>query len=208
VHPNSGLYYYGFRFYEPNLQRWLNEDPIREAGGMNLFGFVGNNSINMVDLLGLKDYSEQETSDILNKARCEMDNTRWPWSLSKMADEHGSGAKYDYKVNAEFDTFVVNGRKLVSDQFGNFIAGYQGDNAGLFGYSGVRIAGWWFDYVESKARHIPFDWDADSVPDINAGRDLLRQQQYQERCRQHAIDQMQRDLIQQMNSRRNHVDLP
>jgi len=24
VHPNSGLYYYGFRFYDPTLQRWLN----------------------------------------------------------------------------------------------------------------------------------------------------------------------------------------
>jgi len=53
VHLNSGSYYYGYRFYEPNLQRWLNEDPIREAGGMNLFGFVGNNPLRAVDPLGL-----------------------------------------------------------------------------------------------------------------------------------------------------------
>jgi RHS repeat-associated protein len=26
--PNSGLYYYGFRFYEPGLQRWPNRDPL------------------------------------------------------------------------------------------------------------------------------------------------------------------------------------
>src|SRR5437667_6837405 len=32
-HANSGLYYYGFRFYDPNLQRWLNQDPILEGGG-------------------------------------------------------------------------------------------------------------------------------------------------------------------------------
>jgi RHS repeat-associated protein len=24
LHPNSGFYYYGYRFYDPNLQRWLN----------------------------------------------------------------------------------------------------------------------------------------------------------------------------------------
>jgi RHS repeat-associated protein len=30
--PNSGLYYYGYRFYDPNLQRWLNRDPIGEGG--------------------------------------------------------------------------------------------------------------------------------------------------------------------------------
>jgi RHS repeat-associated protein len=26
-HPKSGMYYYGFRFYDPTLQRWLNRDP-------------------------------------------------------------------------------------------------------------------------------------------------------------------------------------
>src|SRR5207249_6676056 len=27
-HPNSGLYYYGFRNYDPSLQRWVNQDPL------------------------------------------------------------------------------------------------------------------------------------------------------------------------------------
>jgi RHS repeat-associated protein len=54
IHPNSGLYYYGFRFYEPNLQRWLNRDPIGERGGVNLYGFVGNRTVDQVDLLGLQ----------------------------------------------------------------------------------------------------------------------------------------------------------
>ena len=31
-HPNSGLVYYLYRYYEPNLQRWVNGDPIGEAG--------------------------------------------------------------------------------------------------------------------------------------------------------------------------------
>jgi RHS repeat-associated protein len=29
---NAGLYYYGFRFYEPNLQRWPTRDPLGDAG--------------------------------------------------------------------------------------------------------------------------------------------------------------------------------
>ena len=52
VHPNSGLYYYGFRFYDPTLQRWLNRDPIFESGGINLYGFVGNNPMMFVDPYG------------------------------------------------------------------------------------------------------------------------------------------------------------
>jgi len=53
IEPKSGIYYYGYRYYEPNLQRWLNRDPIQESGGLNLYGFVGNGPINRVDPLGL-----------------------------------------------------------------------------------------------------------------------------------------------------------
>src|SRR5688572_23603605 len=44
-HSNSGLYYYGYRWYDPNLQRWLNRDPIFEEGGINLYSFVMNQPI-------------------------------------------------------------------------------------------------------------------------------------------------------------------
>ena len=56
--PNSGLYYYyyGYRFYEPILQRWLSWDPLGEFGSLNLYRFVGNNSINNFDPLGLRVY--------------------------------------------------------------------------------------------------------------------------------------------------------
>ena len=70
VDPNytdSGLYYYGYRFYDPNLQRWLNRDPLGEAGfeslrrktsvvtgdGPNLFAFLRNNPTVNVDPFGL-----------------------------------------------------------------------------------------------------------------------------------------------------------
>ncbi len=53
-HVNSGLYYFGFRYYDPNLQRWLSQDPIEELGGLNLYGFVGNEPINAVDPYGLE----------------------------------------------------------------------------------------------------------------------------------------------------------
>jgi hypothetical protein len=32
--------------------RWPSRDPIRERGGINLYGFVGNNPINAIDVLG------------------------------------------------------------------------------------------------------------------------------------------------------------
>jgi RHS repeat-associated protein len=53
-HPNSGLYYYGYRFYEPNLQRWINQDPIGERGGININTFCLSDAVNNIDPFGLE----------------------------------------------------------------------------------------------------------------------------------------------------------
>jgi RHS repeat-associated protein len=54
--PETGLSYYGYRHYSPSLGRWLSRDPLEEAGGMNLLGFVNNDPVNGVDPLGLAGY--------------------------------------------------------------------------------------------------------------------------------------------------------
>ena len=51
---DTGLYNYGYRYYHTNLGRWLSRDPIGEEGGLNLYGFVGNNGIMNLDVLGEK----------------------------------------------------------------------------------------------------------------------------------------------------------
>jgi len=49
----TGLLYYGYRYYNPSTGRWINRDPIEEDGGLNLYGFVGNSPLNYIDPLGL-----------------------------------------------------------------------------------------------------------------------------------------------------------
>ena len=64
---NSGLYYYLYRFFDPNLQRWPNRDPLGEFGfellrgrkpshktDPNLYEFVDNSPIQRIDARGLK----------------------------------------------------------------------------------------------------------------------------------------------------------
>lgn len=48
----SGLVYYGARFYSSALGRFINRDPIEEQGGLNLYGFCGNDGVNGIDYLG------------------------------------------------------------------------------------------------------------------------------------------------------------
>jgi RHS repeat-associated protein len=42
-----------YRAYDPVLGRWLSQDPIREAGGINLYGYVGGRVVDWSDPLGL-----------------------------------------------------------------------------------------------------------------------------------------------------------
>jgi RHS repeat-associated protein len=49
----TGLLYYGFRYYNPSTGRWPSRDPIGERGGVNLYGFVGSHPTTAVDPLGL-----------------------------------------------------------------------------------------------------------------------------------------------------------
>jgi RHS repeat-associated protein len=53
VEEESGLVYYGYRWYDPVTGRWPSRDPIEEGGGVNLYGMVGNGGVNVVDRLGL-----------------------------------------------------------------------------------------------------------------------------------------------------------
>ncbi|MGI6496909.1 MAG: RHS repeat-associated core domain-containing protein [Kiritimatiellia bacterium] len=51
----TGLYYYGYRFYAPELMRWLNRDPIEERGGVNVYAYCRNSPVILLDWLGLLD---------------------------------------------------------------------------------------------------------------------------------------------------------
>ena len=70
----SGYVYYGMRYYDPRNGRFINRDPMAERGGLNLYGFCGNDAINHTDYLGqswlsrfLK-FTRKATRDVLNVA--------------------------------------------------------------------------------------------------------------------------------------------
>jgi RHS repeat-associated protein len=49
----SGLYHFHFRQYDATVGVWTTPDPIGILGGINLYAYVQNNPVNLVDILGL-----------------------------------------------------------------------------------------------------------------------------------------------------------
>ncbi len=48
----TGVYFYRARYYHPNLSRFLSEDPIGFNGGLNLYRYVSDDPLNLIDPFG------------------------------------------------------------------------------------------------------------------------------------------------------------
>jgi RHS repeat-associated protein len=68
----------GYRYYNPELGRWVNRDPIGEQGGVNLFGFVRNRTTFRIDRLGLSELTPTSARALCNEIRQQTDDSpRW-----------------------------------------------------------------------------------------------------------------------------------
>jgi RHS repeat-associated protein len=55
----TGLRYHRARYYDPQVRRFISEDPIGLRGGINKYAYTGNNPVNAIDPTGLKAYVDQ-----------------------------------------------------------------------------------------------------------------------------------------------------
>ena len=93
----SDLLYYGYRYYDSSTGRWLSRDPIQEQGGMNLSGFVGNNSVSAYDVLGLW------LSDV------HMDRTKqWATQVGIDSTQSQNIGAADNGVDSEYSVYNFN----------------------------------------------------------------------------------------------------
>ena len=54
MHEPNGLYYMRARYYDPEVGRFISEDPSGLDAGVNLYAYADNNPINLIDPLGLE----------------------------------------------------------------------------------------------------------------------------------------------------------
>jgi RHS repeat-associated protein len=113
----TGFYYFVRRYYDPNLQRWPNRDPIQEAGGLNLYAYVGNNPISGVDPLGLWNIWNPATWGVSDGIGTSLGNSLNPF------DGSAGWSGFSLETSSEADAAFLDG----INPFGNPLA-----NAGLY----------------------------------------------------------------------------
>jgi RHS repeat-associated protein len=79
----TGLYYYGYRWYDPETGRWPSRDPIGEGIiiDFNLYAFAANRSSYRIDLLGLRtEVSFEKYWDSYHKKYPAMNDHQIRWA--------------------------------------------------------------------------------------------------------------------------------
>ncbi len=81
-------------YYQAEQGRWLNRDPIEERGGVNVYGFVGNDGVDLVDTDG-----------------------RWPWSSEeeKKLNKQRKDAKRRKEAQGRFDNWCKKEKNRKND---------------------------------------------------------------------------------------------
>jgi len=97
---------------------WSNRDPIEEQGGLNLYGFVDNDSVNYIDVLGFAKIGFRPLAD---------------GNAPIVTDPEGSIAdNFNFEINHEHFIFE-DGKDLfgkpVADEFANIGYGPQGNTS-------------------------------------------------------------------------------
>jgi RHS repeat-associated protein len=103
----TGWYNYGYRYFVPELGRWINRDPIREEGGVNLYAAFADNAIHNLDYLGLaccpepdgKYYNESThccvNSEIRNKSEKRGGDWNFPFNRWSICSPRNCQAEWD-----------------------------------------------------------------------------------------------------------------
>lgn len=119
----TGLYYFGARYYAPWLGRWTSSDPLGFIDGTNLFEYGGNSPTRFVDHAGFKKDENvtlqgQVSSDLSKEEAIRQFNSMYALERGRIVTDIERYGKSDWKITAERPLGDEDITGLVRDLFG------------------------------------------------------------------------------------------
>jgi RHS repeat-associated protein len=152
--PETGMYYYRARYYDPEIGRFLGEDPLGFEAGVNFYTYVSNNPINFNDPMGMEPPQNIPPDvDVLKNINTasDMNSLKFFWNVR----QHG---EWDYKN--QIKKYGPDARKLY-ENFGNYHYGLAGAANGWEAWNLLRTAG--FVQIVSGTSKAEFGSPADKT---------------------------------------------
>jgi RHS repeat-associated protein len=136
--PETGLYYYRARYYDPTTGRFLSEDPLEFGGELNFYRYAQNNPVLLIDPLGLSSLvfnRAKGTLTLLDKNGhvvivCDAGNnttkhSKGPlaeWDLPILKTQHSSprserSVRLTWNFHFQSSRPIWHGRAFGTDQF-------------------------------------------------------------------------------------------
>ena len=116
----TGLYFYRARYYSPQLQRFISEDPTNFLGGINLYAYGGNSPATFRDPLGLNPSPGRRGFSWVPITLGSSIDARAEAGLGKLG---GSAASGGFGVAASSDQVADVGTAGAATNAGNYVAG-------------------------------------------------------------------------------------
>lgn len=149
----TGLIYYRARYYDPQIGRFLQRDPIGFAGGLNMYAYVSNNPVNKVDPTGTVDLVYGPNNPLPGVANTDIPGVRY-W----VQDHDGKVFRAGTPPHHDFFTDIVQPRGtvgIIEGLHAETLAqpSYAFQNADLFGH---LLIGIWFIHNSMAGERFDF----------------------------------------------------
>ena len=123
----SGLYYFGLRYYAPWLARWASTDPVGPVDGVNLYAYVRCNPMRLSDAVGLQ--SADNITDA-GAPRSDLEEAKPPGAAATPggADTGPTGGapnEYDPSAEKQYTEHVVQETEHVLHQVNDYEKGVE-----------------------------------------------------------------------------------
>ena len=164
----TGLYYYGYRYYNPATGRWINRDPIEEWGGRNLYGFLANKVSSFWEIMGLSPnypdccQTEKKAVDAANDA---FEKARNASDYAKR--DFDSAEHYVWATSAALGVATIT---LEAAVLGSVLSLGIGTPALIAATAAFAVA-LAFEVQAEEARDIALDKYKDSLDDLKTAED-------------------------------------